>query len=325
MRTLFISLIAVLQLLHGTAAHAVTPAQDRAGLRCISTKPFPVPAQSQLVAGADFEPDGKLPPGWSRGGGEGVVADDAPQGKAFFHMKLKKSSGLRSPVVFGQPGAAYFLSFWIKTPQDPWITISFTSDEREPSFTPIHTPLYYPNFPLDTGNEWRQEGFYFVMPPQCKTIQFNFSFRDDGADGQEVCVDDIRLRTSSDAEMLAAYKAERANIPPYDLTPGQGDGKYLALSVAKWEGRAGIPGKPFVIWVLGSSFTDAQGDGYELIQAIRERFPKAPPIIYRKHGGPGTPWGVRLPVEQAVCGGRRTGFDLHLHQRVTRWAPGPAK
>ena len=56
-------------------------------------------------------------------------------------------------------------------------------------------------------------------------------------------------------------------------------GKNLALAVAKWEGRAGIPGKPFVIWALGSSYTDRQGDGYELIQAIRQRFPNAPPII----------------------------------------------
>jgi hypothetical protein len=133
-------------------------------------------------------------------------------------------------------------------------------------------------------------------------MRFNFSFRDDGADGQEVCIDDLGLRTCSDAEMLAAYKAERANLPPCDVTPRKGDGKYLALSVAKWEGRAGIPGKPFVIWALGSSFMDSQGDGYELIQAIRERFPKAPPIIYRKHGGPGTPWEFCFPwVKQFVA------------------------
>jgi hypothetical protein len=303
MRSLcFTSLLAVVQLLLGTTAHATTPSQDRAGLRRISSQRFAVPAGSKLVAGADFEPDGKLPSGWSQGGGEGVVAADAPQGKAFFHMKLKKRSGLRSPVITGQPGTSYFLSFWIKSPQDPWITISFTSDEREPSYTDIHTPLYYPNFPLDTGIEWRQEGFYFAMPPQCKTIQFNFSFRNDGADGQEVCLDEVRLRTAFDPEMLAAYKAERANFPPYDVPPRQGDGKYLALSVAKWEGRAGIPGKPFVIWALGSSFTAAQGDGYELIQAIRERFPNAPPIIYRKHGGPGTPWEFVHPwIKQFVA------------------------
>jgi hypothetical protein len=35
---------------------------------------------------------------------------------------------------------------------------------------------------------------------------------------------------------------------------------------------------------------DCQGDGYQLVEAIHRRFPHAPPIIYRKHGGPGTPW-----------------------------------
>ena len=254
------------------------------------------------MAESDFESDGKLPAGWTQGNGEVVTAKDAPQGKAYFRMKAKKNAGLRSPVVTARPGAPYFLSFWIKTSSDPWTTISFTSDEREPSFTDIHTPFFYADFPLDTGNEWRQEGFYFWMPLQCKTIQFNISPREDGAEGQFVGVDDVRLRTASAAEMSAAYQAERGHLPPYDLTSRPGDGKNLALSVAKWEGRAGIPGKPFVIWALGSSFTDRQGDGYELIQAIRQRFPHAPPIIYRKHGGPGTPWEfVHAWIKQFVA------------------------
>ncbi len=109
-------------------------------------------------------------------------------------------------------------------------------------------------------------------------------------EGQFVCIDDIQLRTATEAETAAAYEVERSHLPPYDVSPRPGDGKNLALSVAKWEGRAGIPGKPFVIWALGSSYTAWQGDGFELIQAIRKRFPNAPPIVYRKHGGPGTPW-----------------------------------
>lgn len=284
-------MIAGLHLFGGAGVHAETSGtEDRSGLRCISSKPFPVPEGDRILLECDFEADGKLPPGWSQGNGEVMVADDAPQGRAYFRMKAKKSAGVRSPVITAQPGVPYFLSYWIKTSSDPWTTISFTSDEREPSFTNIHTPFFYPEFPLDTGNQWRQEGFYFLMPPQCKTIQFNMGPREDGAEGQFVCVDDLRLRTASQAEMSAAYDAERAHLPRYDLSARPGDGRNLALSVAKWEGRAGIPGKPFVIWALGSSFTDRQGDGYELIQAIRRRFPKAPPIIYRKHGGPGTPW-----------------------------------
>jgi hypothetical protein len=261
-----------------------------------------VPEGDRVSVESDFETDGKFPTGWSQGNGEVVVAADAPQGRTYFRMKAKKSAGLRSPVVTAQPGVPYFLSFWIKSSTDPWTTISFTSDEREPSFTKIHSPFFYPDFPLDTGNEWRQEGFYFLMPPQCKTVEFSIVPREDGADGQLVCLDDVRMRSASNAELVAAYEAEREHLPPYDLTPRPEDGRNLALSVAKWEGRAGMPGKPFVIWALGSSYTDRQGDGDELVQAIRRRFPHAPPIIYRKHGGPGTPWEfVHAWIKQFVA------------------------
>jgi hypothetical protein len=156
-----------------TVPPAATKPQDRAGLRWINSGPFPIPADSTLVAGADFEPDGKLPPGWDQGGGEGVVAADAPQGKAVFRMQLKHRSGPRSPVITGRPETAYFLSFWIKTPQDPWISITFTSDEREPSFTNIHTPLVQnlPNGPhrielITTGKgEVAIDGLYVFQPP----------------------------------------------------------------------------------------------------------------------------------------------------------------
>jgi hypothetical protein len=297
-------LIAGLQLFRWTAAHAETSGpEDRSGLRCISSKAFPVPEGAKVLAECDFETDGKLSQGWSQGNGAVVTAADAPQGKAYFRMKAKKNAGLRSPIITAQPGMPYFLSYWIKTAREPWTTISFTSDERERSFTTIHTPFFYSDFPLDTGSQWRQEGFYFLMPPQCKTVQFNTNPREDGGEGEFVSLDDVRLRTASEAEMAAAYDAERGHLPPYDVTPRPGDGKNLALSVAKWEGRAGIPGKPFVIWALGSSFTDRQGDGYELVQAIRRRFPKAPPIIYRKHGGPGTPWEfVDGWIKQFVAG-----------------------
>ena len=283
--------VAVLQLFQWDPAQAETPtAQERSGLSCISGKPFPVPDGSKVISAfsADFETRA-LPPGWSQGMGEVVTADDAPEGKAYFRMAAKKGAGLRSPVIAAQGGAPYFLSLWIKAPLEPWMTISFTSGERERTYTDIHIPLYYQPQPAESWKQWRRMGFYFWMPLQCKTIQLNISTRNESPDGF-ICVDDARLRTATEAEMSAAYKNEKSNYPPYDVTPRPGDGKNLALSVAKWEGRAGIPGKPFIIWALGSSFTDFQGGGYELIDAIRQRFPNAPPIIYRKHGGPGTPW-----------------------------------
>jgi hypothetical protein len=282
---------AVLTLAPAGPAHAqATGADDRSGLRCISSKPFPLQAGSAVIPlpGADFEnTDGKSPAGWGMGG-QIVTAPDAPEGKSYFTMK-SPGGGLNGPVIPAEAGRGYLVSFWVKTAHDPWLTIVFSADEREPSFSDIHTPLCYPNFPLDTGGQWRREGFYFLMPPQCKTMQFSFGTRDVPA-GQTVALDDIELRSVSDSELSAAYDAERAHYPAYDPSPAPGDGKNLALSVAKWEGCAGLPGKPFVIWALGSSFTDRLGDGYDLVRDIRKRFPNAPPIIYRKHGGPGCPW-----------------------------------
>lgn len=265
-------------------------APDHDGLRRISAHAFPIPAESRVLARCDFESGAKLPDGWSQGGGAVVSDTTAPQGKSYLRLKAKKSGALRGPVIAAPPGKPCFLSYWIKTPQEPWTTITFTSKEREPSFSHIQTPFYYDDFPLNTGGQWRQEGFYFVMPPQCSTLQISTNSREDHPDSEFVCLDDVCLRTATEEEMAAAYAQERAHLPSYHLTPQPNDGSHLPLSVAKWQGRAGIPGKPFVIWALGSSFTDRQGDGYELIRAIRERFPHAPPILYRKHGGPGEPW-----------------------------------
>jgi hypothetical protein len=73
-----------------------------------------------------------------------------------------------------------------------------------------------------------------------------------------------------------------------DMSPRPGEGKYLAQSVAKLEGRLGLPDKPFVVWAVGSSFTNGLGDGSDLRRLLYERFPNAPEIVYKKQCGSGT-------------------------------------
>ncbi len=86
-------------------------------------------------------------------------------------------------------------------------------------------------------------------------------------------------------------KADRAKWPAYDVTPRPDDGANLALSVAKWEGRAGIPGKAFRVWAVGSSWTNAlAGKSYWMESAIRQHFPNAPPIEFKSRAGGGCPW-----------------------------------
>jgi hypothetical protein len=98
-------------------------------------------------------------------------------------------------------------------------------------------------------------------------------------------------KSITDRGRLAGVAAQRLKYPPYDVTPREGDGRNLALSVAKWEGRAGIPGEPFRVWAVGASWTGALSSrSAHLEAAIRERFPKAPPIEFKSRSGSGCPW-----------------------------------
>ncbi len=269
------------------AAAEETRPPEEPGLKCIGSACFPVPERTEAIplAGADFEPDGQRPPGWALGGGEIVKADDAPQGKHYYRFPARKGTIVRSPGdIKGFPGKPHFFSFWLKSPERHWMALGFSSDEPMRTFGG-----HYPGIP-GTDNRWKRVGYYVWMPLQCQTLHLQIQPHADSPEGQSIAVDDFRLRTATEAEMSAAYEADRARLPPYDVSPRPGDGRNLALSVAKWQGRAGVPGRPFVIWAVGSSWTNFQGDGYPLIRVIRERFPQAPPIIYKKHAGSGTPW-----------------------------------
>jgi hypothetical protein len=92
-------------------------------------------------------------------------------------------------------------------------------------------------------------------------------------------------------KVAALVAADRAQWPAYDVTPRPDDGRNLALSVAKWEGKAGIPGNAYRVWAVGSSWTHALASkSYWLENAIREHFPNAPPIEFKSHSGGGCPW-----------------------------------
>ncbi|MBA2113261.1 SGNH/GDSL hydrolase family protein [Bremerella alba] len=74
---------------------------------------------------------------------------------------------------------------------------------------------------------------------------------------------------------------------PYIAKPRPDDGKHMALTMKKIQ-QGDQLGRPLVIWALGSSYTNFLGDGSELIDMIRQRFPNAPDIVYHKHVGSAT-------------------------------------
>ena len=267
---------------------------ERLGSYVVAKGDFPAPAGTVAIpiTGGDFEASDK-PPSWPAGG-EVVTSADAPQGKRYTRIPDYKGGILMTPAVKIVPGRPHFLTFWIRSPVAEWAAINFHADLRLVTFGD-----HYPGVPA-TGARWRHLGYYVLAPADARTISLQIQPMKAGPKGEFIDVDEIRLRTATFAEMSAAYAAERAELLPYDDSPRPGDGGNLALSVAKWQGQ-GIPGKPFVIWAIGSSWTNFLGDGYPLLRAIRERFPHAPELVYRKHAGSGTPWEyVRGWVDQFV-------------------------
>lgn len=75
--------------------------------------------------------------------------------------------------------------------------------------------------------------------------------------------------------------------PEYQAPPRPADGACLALTVQKLE-KGFDPARPLLIWAIGSSFTNGLGNGDLLIELIRQRFPNAPPIVYKRMAGNST-------------------------------------
>lgn len=97
-----------------------------------------------------------------------------------------------------------------------------------------------------------------------------------------------RLRTLAVKADLGFWRW-RAKYPERDLSPRPDDGRNLALSLRKLT-RGLAPKRPFLIWGIGPSYLNFLGDGTDLACFLRQRFPNAPPIVYKKHVGSSVPW-----------------------------------
>ena len=87
----------------------------------------------------------------------------------------------------------------------------------------------------------------------------------------------------------AAPTGRPAGAPDYVAAAAPTDGRHLALTLRKLE-RGIDPPRPFLVWALGSSYTNMLGNGEAWKAEIARRFPNAPPVEYRKMVGNSCPW-----------------------------------
>lgn len=213
------------------------------------------------------------------------IADGSAPGRcSYLHLKADKRSLLRSPDFRVRAGKPHFMSLWVR---------SRIANGRSPEFIFWYglgleeIGISYFTLP-DTQGEWKRYGFYFRAQADVDSAHFTLYFP--GAESDYMDVTGFELRSATEGEFSTAYAAWRTTMPEHRVMTSPDDGQYLAASLAKLEGKLGVPYKPFVIWGVGSSWTNGLDDVEPVRQAILSRFPNAPDIIYRKQVGSGSPY-----------------------------------
>ena len=222
-----------------------------------------------------------LQPGiWSQSEIPSTVTLD--EGKAPGRLNALRTTNLPgsilgSPDFLVQAGKTSMLSFWIRSNGEGlgtvWYDVGLNRIEVD--------YLTLPN----TDGKWQRAGYYLrarhdanqaslLLNPVDKTGYIDFA--------------GFELRTASEKEMSDAFATDRDALPKNVTSARPSDGEFLALSKAKLAGKAGVPGRPFVVWAIGSSWTNGLGRGEDLRQIIHEIYPNAPQIVYRGWFGSGT-------------------------------------
>ncbi len=195
-----------------------------------------------------------------------------------------------------QGGGQFYAEGWLRIDNAAVNRTGYGTASLDITFyTADGTFLSKQNVGATTSSKWVRVSNVVTLPYEAALLGFRVTPADRiapliGA----VFIDDLYLAPLPVAEKSDRVKLTAAPTPPrqapeYDAPPRPDDGRYLAQTVAKLENGFDPP-RPLVIWAIGSSFTDFLGNGEDLIADIRERFPNAPPIVYKKMVGGSTPW-----------------------------------
>ncbi|MBT3380416.1 MAG: SGNH/GDSL hydrolase family protein [Lentisphaerae bacterium] len=217
--------------------------------------------------------------GWTVTGGT-FEEEGAPAGGHYVSFPAKGRRALGVSGLDIRDGQPHLLSCWLRSEAPFGGTISVS---RAAVHYGRHVPISFPS----TGGEWKRVGCYFRNLPGGEGGRL--SIRPGRAALPAFSIDEVTLRTATEDEFSRAWGAWRASLPARDLGSRSTDGRNLALTIGKLTGGRALS-RPFLIWAIGSSYTNMLGNGEALRQHIRRRFPNAPEIIYKKHVGSAVPW-----------------------------------
>jgi len=108
-----------------------------------------------------------------------------------------------------------------------------------------------------------------------------------GLSSNRVESDDSKRSLVTDEPVFSMGKPEGA--PDYVAKVDPKAGQHLALTLSKLQNGLATE-RPFLIWAIGSSYTNMLGSGEFWQEEIPKRFPNAPEIRYEKMVGNSCPW-----------------------------------
>lgn len=211
------------------------------------------------------------------------IKGQGPEKTNLLRLTGRKGTLLRTPNFQILPNRPYLLSFWVRSATKSlallWMDVSKDTRSGVVQYEFLNIP--------DSKGKWIRAGFYLHGRPDIDNARVIFT---PAESGDSVELAGFEVREAGTQEMHDAQRADRARFPENVTKPSPGDGLNLGLSKAKLAGKAGVPGRPFVIWAIGSSWTNGLGRGEELKRMVREVYPDAPEIIYHARMGSGAPY-----------------------------------
>lgn len=204
---------------------------------------------------------------------------EGPEGSNALRITNQPGSILATPHFEVRSEEPFLLSYWTRTDGGGMGVIWYDLGLDEIAIDYLAPP--------QTDGEWRRAGYFFRARQGAEKADVFFTA---GRDTSFIDLAGVELRTATEEEYAAVYRSEREAMADNVTRPEPGDGARLTLSKAKLASRHGVPGRPFVVWAIGSSWTNGLGRGEDLRQMLREVYPDAPKIVYKVKVGSGTPY-----------------------------------
>ena len=206
-----------------------------------------------------------------------------------------QSRALQVPL---QGGGRFYAEAWVRVDTEVASRTGYATAALDVQFLDAQgEPLSVQNVGRTSSRRWTRLSAIVTLPSDGARVAFRVVPAEKipqlvgAAYADDFYLAPVRTAEAADRVQLADAPKPPAGAPEYAAPARPTDGANMALTIEKLTHGLDPP-RPMVIWAIGSSFTEFLGNGDDLIALIRQRFPAAPPIVYKTMVGGSTPYAL---------------------------------